>query len=227
MFAKPSMPSSTARARGADTRQSEAAENRQQEHRQDLAFGERAEERSRDDVKHELGEAARRDLAGVLPRHGGVEVLRVDVHTSAGLEKEDCSQAGQQREDCQRVEQTHRLQQRLADLLRVVQRGDAADDRAEDDRSDHHLHQLHESVAQWLERGAGVGPPVAQRNAEHQPDQDLDIEKLEQLGGFHGCLLKKSACSSRTDLCRPFRRRGRRQRSVASTRSTITPDWPR
>src|SRR6185369_3786713 len=68
------------------------------------------------------------------------------------LQQEDRRQPGQQRGNRQGVEEPHRLQQRLADFLRVAERGDAADDGAEDDRRDHHLDELHESVAERLQR---------------------------------------------------------------------------
>ena len=80
-----------------------------------------------------------------------------------------------------------------------------------------------------LSDGAEIGPVVSDGDAERQADEDLDVEKLDQLGGLHGLSpgvgmcgapVLRRLCTGRRDVCGT-------QRSVASTRSTITPDWPR
>jgi hypothetical protein len=48
--------------------------------------------------------------------------------------------------------------------------------RAEDDRRDDHLDQLDEAVAERLHRRAGLRIKRAQQHAQHNGDDDLEIE---------------------------------------------------
>jgi hypothetical protein len=94
------------------------------------------------------------------------------------------------------------------------------------DWRDHHLHELDEAVAERLKGGTEFGPVVPHGDAQRQTDQDLDIQKLDQPGGFMACLLDRGEMRGCADL-RRLAPKGRLQLSVAITRSTITPDWPR
>ena len=161
-------------SRAADVRQAEAAQHRQQQHRQHFALGKCAEEGGRNDVQHKVHKAHRRAFAE-LGGDGRVQRFRIDVHARAGLQHEDSGQARNERQNRQHVEQAHGLEQGLADLPGFAQGGDAADDGAKNNRRDHHLDELDKAVAQRLERRPELGPVVADGDAEQQADQDLDV----------------------------------------------------
>ena len=179
-------------AGAADARQAEPAQDRKQQHRKYLAFGECAKERVGDDVQHELGEAFGRRVVCEALRDRRIKRRRVDVHASAWLHHEYRGEPDHQRQDGEHVEQRHRLHQRLADLLAVVQARDAEHDRAEDDRRDHHLDELDEAVAERLERRAEVGPVVPDGDAEREPDEDLEVQRPIELGKLHDSSFESS-----------------------------------
>ena len=52
----------------------------------------------------------------------------------------------------------------------------AAGDGQENHRRDHHLDQLDESIAQRLQRRAGVGPDRADKDAKRDGGEHLDVE---------------------------------------------------
>ncbi len=134
-----------------------------------------------------------------------------------GCSAKHSHETGDQGEDGQDVEQAHRLDQRLADLLRVAQRGDAADDGAEDDRRDHHLHELDEAVAQRLERRAEIGPVVSNGDAEGQANRGPGCRDASTAwrgawnaswGGPCGAPVSCRLCRGRRDVCRDSAQRG-------------------
>ena len=57
-----------------------------------------------------------------------------------------------------------------------MQAADAADDRAEHDWRDHHLHELDEAVPKRLERCAKIRPDMTNRDAKNDAEKHLDVE---------------------------------------------------
>ena len=173
----------------ADLAQPEAAQDRQQQYRQNVSVGEGAEEGLGNDVQDELAERVRRRGLGRVRGDRRVEVRRVDVQALPGLDDQHRGEADEQRQDRQDVEQAERLPERPADLPGVGERGDPGDDRAEHDRSDHHLHDADEEVAENLEAGTEVGEEVPDRDAEDHADQHLNVEQFQCFLDQHGgCL---------------------------------------
>ena len=123
----------------------------EEQHLEDLALGEGADDGVRDDVQQELDGA-------LLPAPWSCSaaialvssVAGIDVHAGAGLHDVDDDEADDQRERRDDLEIEQRLEADAADLLHVVHAGDAVHDRAEDDRRDQHLDQLDEAVAERL-----------------------------------------------------------------------------
>ena len=72
-----------------------------------------------------------------------------------------------------------RLAADAPDLLHVTGAGDAENDRAEDDRTDDHLHQGDEAVAERLERNGMRRIEVAEEAPGDDGDEDLDIQMRE------------------------------------------------
>lgn len=120
-----------------------------------------------------LGDEALAGLGGLgggvkhLARGGEAGARFEDVHDGEADEKGD-------RGDDLEVEQG--LDADSAQLLEIAHRGDAVDDGAEDDGSDHHLDELHEPVAEGFERGAERWTETADEDAQGDRDQDLDVK---------------------------------------------------
>ncbi len=116
--------------------------------------------------------------------------MHVHVHAGAGLDGLDRDQAGHQADDGEAVEQEHGLEQRGADLAVRMHAGHAHHDGAEDDRHDHHLHELDEAIAQGLRHGRDLRVEVPERDAGGDADQHLDIKLLVEalrLSPARGC----------------------------------------
>ena len=99
---------------------------------------------------------------------GGIELRRVRVDARAGLHDVHEHEADEERDRRDDLEVDERAQADAADLLHVAHLRDADDDRAEDDRRNHHPYQLDEGVAERLHRGAASGIEVAQQNARRR-----------------------------------------------------------
>ena len=128
-----------------------------------------------DDVEEEIDRALVRRRLAYLATAGGV---RLAGETRARLHDIADDEADDEREGGDDLEIDQRLDADAADLLGVLDMGDAGDDRAEDDRRDHHLDQLDEAVAERLDAGRGgeVGEGDADDDAEQDGEQDLDVE---------------------------------------------------
>ena len=96
-----------------------------------------------------------------------------------GLQQIAHEQAEREREGRNDLEIDERLHADAADLLGVLDMGDAGDDRAEDDRRDGHFDELDEAVAQRLDpvrRGDLRGQPAEQR-AQRNRREHLNVKQ--------------------------------------------------
>ena len=90
-----------------------------------------------------------------------------------------------------------------ADLGGLAYRADAQHDRAEDDRRDHHLDQVHEAGAERLELDGEVGGGEAHGDAEHAPRRsrrctDSGCGPAWRLGVRHGRAVCAATAASLT-----------------------------
>ncbi|MNM98215.1 hypothetical protein D3C81_1107410 [compost metagenome] len=165
-----------------------AEEQRHQQDLQDVAVGERAEHRLRDDVHKELDRALAVCLRHVLRDRLGVQRRRIDIEAHARLEQVRGAQADQQREGRHHFKVEQRLAADAADLLHVAHAGHAGHYGTEDDRADDHLDQLDEAIAQRLHGHAGIGPVMPQQDADQDGEQHLHVQDLVE-GFLHGVVL--------------------------------------
>ena len=168
--------------------QREAEEDGEQQHLQDVAPGEGADDRVGDDVDHEVDRLLRLCLLHVGRDRGGIGLAG---QPAADIDEVADDQADHEREGRDDLEIDQRLHADAADLARVLDVADAGDDGAEDDRCDHHPDQADEAVAQRLHPVVGreVREQPAGQDAQYQREQHLDVEHA---------------------IPRPGRRRGRR-----------------
>ena len=133
----------------AEPHDGEAEQHREQQHLQDLALREGADDGVRNDVQDEVDRLLAFGLLGVvgdgLRVGGGAAEARARLHQVAD------DQSDHQREGRDDLEIDQRLDADAADLLGVLDVGDARDHGAEDDRRNHHLDQLDEAVAERLD----------------------------------------------------------------------------
>lgn len=155
--------------------QTEAEQHRDQQDREDLAAGQGGDEAVRDDPEEEVDEALGR-LGRRWRQPRRAEVAGVDVHPRAGLDDLDDSQADQHRESRQHLEVEQCFAGDPADRPHALDRRDAGDDGAEDQRRDHHPDERDEGVAEWLELGAESWPQGADDSAQHDRAENLDVE---------------------------------------------------
>src|SRR5450830_1428579 len=169
-----------------DHHQRQAEQDRDEQHRQDLALGEGVEEGGGDHMQQETGDAfAVLGLADKVGDGRGVEGFHIDVETRAGVQDMGGHEADRQGEGGDDLEVQQGLAADPPDLFYVVHAGDAGDHGAEDDRADDHLDQLDETVAQGLEVDAGLRPVVADQYPQHDGDDHLDIQGSQQFADCH------------------------------------------
>ena len=156
--------------------QREREQDREEQHLQDLALGEGADDGVGNDVHQEFDRALLPGLRGVDLDRFGIDRAHVDVHADAGLQDVDHDQADDQRQRGHDLEIDQRLQADAADLLHVLHAGDAVHHGAEDDRRDQHLDQLDEAVAERLHRHADVRIELPEQDADHDRGQHLHVE---------------------------------------------------
>ena len=178
-----SMITRSARPRSPSAEKREAEEQREQQNLQNVALGEGADRAVGNDVEKKIDAAAlfrERRIFGDGGRVG------FSGEASADLRKISNQQAKREGECGDDLEIEERLQADAADLARVLDMGDAGDDRAEDDRRDRHLDELDEAVAERLHpvlRG-GVRRQPAEQRAQRNGREHLDIEVAVE--GFAG-----------------------------------------
>ena len=109
---------------------------------------------------------------------GGLHVggVRGHVEPDPGLQEVDHHQPDDQRERRHDFEIEERAQADAADVLHLPHVGDADRDGREDDRRDQHPHELDEAVAQRAHRGAALRPQDADRDAEGDRREHLEVE---------------------------------------------------
>jgi hypothetical protein len=131
--------------------QRKAEQQREQQHWQHLALVEGAKHRLGDEAHCERDDATRMRVLHVLSEDTHVQMGGVDVHTRTGSQHEGRDKSERERCGSQKIKQRQRLKNRPADCLSARKRRDPRDDRAEDDRRNHHPHETNEPVAQGLE----------------------------------------------------------------------------
>jgi len=104
-------------------------------------------------------------------RVGGAE-----VQTGARVQDVAHDQADRQRERRHHQEVAQCQHADLADLGRLRDRADAKHDRAEDDRRDHHLDQVHETVAERFQALGETGCGEAHHDAERHRDEHGEVQ---------------------------------------------------
>ena len=170
----------------ADAPQRQAEQHREQEHLQDVAFGERADEGLGDDVQQGVDD--RHALRGVRVAGDGLGVERSRRGMETGARREDVrdDESDQQRERGDDLEVDDGLEADLAGFLEVAHAGDPDHHGGEDDRPDDHLDQAHEGVTERFELRAEPGPDVPDGPADEDADQDLDIKMTQITHGGDG-----------------------------------------
>ena len=166
------------RAAAAELVQAEAEQHGEQQYLQNLAFRERIDHGIRDHVEKKLRGALHLSGLGICSHGLRIERRRIDVHPRARLDDVDDRQAHEQRDGADDLEIQQRVASGLADLLHILHAGDADHHRAEDDRRNDHLDQLDEAVPERLHRSAGLGIEMSQKDADHDGDDDLKIQRL-------------------------------------------------
>jgi hypothetical protein len=160
----------------AQPRDHKAGENGHQQHLQDIAAGQRAEEAVRNDPQEMADDAFLLGRGDVIRHRLGIECRRIDVETLAGLEQLADQEPDSECDGGYSLEIKQRLDADPADLAEIAHRADAVHDGAEDHRCDHHLDQRDEGVAQGLHRHAGLRKIMSDRDAERDGDEHLDVK---------------------------------------------------
>ena len=162
----------------AERLQAEREQDGEEQHLQDLARRERADDRVGNDVHQELDRALLLGFRHEALDRPGVERLDVDVHVAAGLQGVHHDQADDQRNRGQHLEVDQRLEADASDLFHVLHAGDAMHDGAEDDRRDDHLDHLDEGVAERLHLLAEIRIEVPERDTDRDRGEHLHIETV-------------------------------------------------
>ena len=163
----------------AQRHQREAEQDGEQQHLQDVAFGEGADHAVGNDVEYEVDRLLLGRLLGE-GRHRRRVGLGADA--AADLEQVADDEADHQREGRDDFEIEQRLDADAADFLGALDMRDAGDHGAEDDRRDHHLDQLDEAVAERLDPivGGDLRVEPAENAADQNGGENLHIKDLIQ-----------------------------------------------
>ena len=174
--------------------QANAEQHRHQQHLQDVVAHKGADQRLGDDVQRKAGERHLVRLGHVALDGGLVQVCGVDVHARTGLHHVGHHQPHHQRQGGEEQEVRHGLAEDAAHGGELRHARDAGHDGQEDDRSDDHLHQLDEGIAQRLERFAIGRLKVAQQHAQDDGEHHLKVQlpvkrQLQGRSGWSGMVL--------------------------------------
>ena len=164
----------------ADRHQREAEEDGDEQHLQDLPLREGAEDGVRDHAEQKVDRATGlMRLLGVLLHRRGVGVAR---KARARAQQRADDEAENEREGRDGLEIDERLDADAPDLAGVGEMRDAAGHRAEDDRGDGHLDELHEAVAERFDplRIGLLGEKGAKQRADRDRRERLHIELAMQ-----------------------------------------------
>ncbi len=162
----------------AELRERDAEQAGEEEHREQLVRGERADHTARDDAEQEVHCVRQLRAAGLRLDRTRVECGRVDIETSPRLEDVGDHQAEDEREGGHDLEVEDRLETDPPDRLDVADLGDAGHHDTEDERRDHHLDELDESVPERFQIGAEAGPEMADGDAGDNSDEHLEEQRL-------------------------------------------------
>ncbi len=164
-----------------------ARQHRDEQHLQQVALGERAEEGVGDQVQ-QIGDQplALMGLGQVAGGDLGIQRRRVDVEAASGLHHLADDQADDQGHRRDDLEIDQGLQPHPPERLDVAHPRDAAGHGAEDHRRDDQLDQLDEGVAQRLQPHPDRRPQSADQYAQRDGDQDLHIKRLQTSKQTHG-----------------------------------------
>ena len=205
----------------AEAHQRKAEQDREQQDLEDFALREGADHRIGNDVQEEVDRLLRFGLLGVAGDR--LRVRHAAAEARAGPDQIADEQTDHQREGGDDLEIDQRLDADAADLLGILYMRDAGYHGAEDDRRDHHLDQLDEAVAKRLDPVVGRKrrPQPAEQRAEHDGDQDLNIENpVPGLCRTHRCF---SRYRCRHDAYSP--QRSRTGRACANPSHTAKILW--
>jgi hypothetical protein len=149
----------------------------EQQYLEDIALGEGADHRIRNDVEQELDGAVLLVRADIFGDGGGVGCAR---KTRARLEHIADHEANHQRESGDDLEIDQGLDADASDLRRVLHMRDAGHHGAEDDRGDHHLDQFNKTVAERLDswRGGKIGKQQSGGDTERDCNENLHIKQM-------------------------------------------------
>ncbi len=153
-------------------------EDRDQQHLQEIAAGERPEIAVGNDRHQMRDDAFFLGLGDVGSDRFRIDRSRIDVEAGAGLQQLADDQADRQRDRGNRLEIDQRLEADPADTLQIAHRGNAVHHGAENHRCDHHLDQRDKAVAERLQLLAEIRIEVPDQDAKRDRDENLDVKDL-------------------------------------------------
>ena len=162
----------------------EPGQHRDEQHLQNIALGEGADEGVGDDSEQKLHGGLPPRRLEIMRDARRIDVGEVDIHAGAGLEHIDGNEPDDERDGRQDLEIDQRLQRDAADAGHVRHAGDAVHHGAENDRRDEDADRLDECVAERLHLRAERGIAFAERDAERHRHQYQEPELQIERPGF-------------------------------------------
>ena len=156
----------------------QAKQDGQQEHLQNIPIDECADKRPRDDVQQELHRAHLLGCARVALDRFRIERRRIGVESGARRENVRDDQPDYEREPAHELKIKRGAQTDAAEPFQIAHPRQPNHHGREDDRPNQHFHQAHERVAQRLQLDSPLRFEVANQPANHDPDQDLKVERV-------------------------------------------------
>lgn len=150
-----------------------------EENLKQVATGECSDEAVGDDIEEEVDGAESVGLAFKLVsglHGGGAKVGDVDVEARAGFEQVDDEEANGEGEGGDDFEVEKRFAANTPKFFHIAHGGHTMDDGAEDDGGDHHLDEFDEAIAKGLKGFSLIREEVAERDANGDGDENLNIE---------------------------------------------------